>query len=166
MPTFEKLSVEAVLKLPPIVFGIIRWNKNIGSPAGTPSRGFRIRVEERTPSEFRAGPGGVIEKIPGSGQWRLITDSVPCILAPDEGDSHVIHFTLRDLHLNFFDGVYKITPQLIGPWDTQGLAFWYLFVFRQMDPLAYYFALRPETNIVTIEFEVVRRSLLPLTRGP
>jgi hypothetical protein len=67
MPIFEKLSVEAVLRLPPMLFGVIRWRKSIGSPSGDPCSGFRIRVEERTPSEFRAGPGGVIEKIPGIG---------------------------------------------------------------------------------------------------
>jgi phage terminase large subunit GpA-like protein len=44
MPSSEKLSVEAVLKLPPVLFGVIRWKKNIGGPPGDPCSGFRIRV--------------------------------------------------------------------------------------------------------------------------
>jgi hypothetical protein len=158
MPNFDKLSVEAVLKLPPVLFGVIRWKKNIGSPSGDPCGGFRIRVEERTPSEFRAGPGGVIEKIPGTGTWNLVTDSASCFPAPDEGDSHVVRFTVRDVHLNVLDGVYRVSPQLTGQWDSRGLIFLYLFGYRQMDPLAWYVALRPDAHMATVEFEVVRRS--------
>lgn len=159
MPNSEKLSMEAVLRLPPALFGVIRWKKGIGSPTGDPGGAFRVRVEERTPSEFRAGPGGVIEKIPGTGVWRLVTDSVPCTPAPDEGDSHVVHFAIRDLHVNIFDGVYRVTAQLTNvPWDTRGLFFQYLFGYRQMDPLAWYIALRPDVHMATAEFEVVRRS--------
>jgi hypothetical protein len=157
MPNFEKLSVEAVLKLPPMLFGVIRWKKSIGSPSGDPCNGFRIRVEERTPSEFRAGPGGVIEKIPGTGIWRLVTDAASCFPAPDEGDSHVVHFRVPDVHLNVLDGAYRITPQLTGQWDSRGLVFLYLFGFRQIDPLAWYIALRADSHIATVEFEVVRR---------
>ena len=159
MPNSEKLSVEDVRRLPPTLFGVIRWKKGIGNPAGDPAGAFRVRIEERTPSEFRAGPGGVAEKIPGTGVWRLINDSVPCTPAADEGDSHVVHFAIRDLHMNVFDGVYRITAQLTNAaWDTRGLAFVYLFGYRQMDPISWYVALRPDTHIATVEFEVVRRS--------
>lgn len=156
MPPFKKLSVEAVLKLPPKLFGVIRWKKSIGSPSGDPSSGFRILVEERTPSEFRDIGGGVVEKIPGT--WHLITDSAPCYSAPDEGDSHVVHFSVPDVHLNRLDGTYRIAPQLTGNWDSRDLVFLDRLGFQQIDPLAWYIALRPDAHIATVEFEVVRRS--------
>jgi hypothetical protein len=156
MPISDKLSTEAVRQLPPMLFGVIRWKKGIGSSTGDPCSGFRIRVEERTPSEFRDA-GGVIEKIPGSGEWRLVTDSAPCSSAPDEGDSHVVRFNVPDVHLNVLDGIYRITPQLSGRWDSQGLVFLHRFVFRQIDPLINYIKLKPDAHIATVEFEVLSR---------
>lgn len=157
MPTSDKLSVEAVLKLPPMLFGVIRWKKTLGSPSGDPCNGFRIRVEERTPSEFWDIGGGKYEKIPGTGTWRLVTDFAPCFPAPDDGDYHAVHFNVPDVHLNVFDGMYRITPQLTGQWDSRSLIFLYLFGFRQIDPFAWYISLRPDSHIATVEFEVVRR---------
>jgi len=154
-----------VLRLPPTLFGVIRWKKTIGNPLGDSASAFRVRLEERTPSEFRVGPDGP-EKIPGTGVWRLVDDSVPCTPAPDEGDSHVVHFVIRDLHVNVFDGAYRVAAQLTNvPWDTRGLAFLYLFGYRQMDPLAWYVTLRPDVHIATVEFEVVRRSYFPRRDG-
>jgi hypothetical protein len=148
-----------------MLFGVIRWKKSIGSPSGDPCSGFRIRVEERTPSEFRVGPGGVIEKIPGTGTWRLVTDSAPCFPAPDEGDSHVVRFTVQDVHFNVLDGVYRIALQLAGNWDSRGLILVHFFGYRQIDPIAWYVAFRPDAPIATVEFDVVRRSWLPWSRG-
>jgi hypothetical protein len=163
VPDFEKLSAAAILKLPPMLFGVIRWKKSIGSPSGDPCSGFRIRVEERTPSEFRAGPGRVIEKIPGTGTWRLVTESAPCSPTLDEGDSHVVRFTVPDVHLNVFDGVYRVTPQLTDQWDRWPL--WILSGFRRMEPLSWYIVLRADSHIATVEFEVVRRSWFFWTKG-
>jgi hypothetical protein len=165
MPNFEKLSLEAVLKLPPMLFGVIRWKNSIGSPSGDPCSGFRIRVEERTPSEFRVGPGGVIEKIPGTGIWQLVADAASCFPAPDEGDSCVVHFRVPDLHVNVFDGVYRVAPQLTDNWESRGLAFLDLLGFRQIDPLAWYVVLRADSHIATVEFKVVRRPWLSWSRG-
>ena len=156
-----KLSLDDVLKLPPMLFGIIRWDKSIGSPTGDLCSGFRIRVEERTPSEFRDA-GGVAEKIPGTGIWQLVTDSAPCTPAPDEGDKHVVHFNVPGVHLTFLDGVYRVTPQLTSNWGSQGRVFWNLFGFRQLDPLAYDIPLKPESHIATVEFEVLRKFRFPL----
>ncbi|MGZ9211665.1 MAG: hypothetical protein ACXW53_07200 [Candidatus Binatia bacterium] len=157
MTNLEKLSLHAVSKLPPMLFGVIRWKKNLGSPAGDPCSGFRIVVEERTPSEFRAGPGGVIEVIPGTGQWRLVTDSAPCTPVPDEGDSHVIRFYVPNVDLNGFPyGQYRIAPQLSGDWDRSELR-WFLGS-RQILPISQHVVLTKEAHIQTVEFEVVRRS--------
>jgi hypothetical protein len=63
-----------------------------------------------------------------------------------------------DVHLNFFDGVYRITPQLTGKWDSRSRVFFEVFGFRQIDPLAWLIPLRPDAHIATVEFEVIRRS--------
>ena len=60
MPISKTLFLDEALKLPPMLFGVIHWKKNIGRPSGDLCSGFRIRVEERTPSELRATPGGLI----------------------------------------------------------------------------------------------------------
>jgi hypothetical protein len=159
MSNSEKLSGVDINKLPPMLFGVIRWKKGIGRPSGDLCSGFRIRVEERTPSEFRALGGGKYEKIPGTGTWRLVTDSAPCSPSADEGDSYVVHFNVLDVHLNVLDGAYRITPQLTGRWND-GWRPWVVLGFRQVDPLAWYIALRPGAHIATVEFEVVRKRWL------
>jgi hypothetical protein len=160
MSDFEKLPAEAIVKLPPMLFGVIRWKKNIGSPSGDACSGFRIRVEERGPSEFRAGPGGVIEQIPG--QWGIVTDAAPCSPAPDEGDNHVVTFRVPDVHLNGFpDGGYRITPQLTGNWHTN--LFQAFFGFRWIEPPSWYITITKDAHIKTVEFEVVRRVWLGWT---
>jgi hypothetical protein len=138
-----------------MLFGVIRWKKSIGSPLGEPCSGFRIRVEERTPTEYVDIGGGKYDIKPGTGIWRLVTDSARCFPAPDEGDSHVVRFIVSDVHLNILDGVYRVAPQLTGQWG--GSWFWILLGFRQMDPLAWQIALKPDAQIANVEFEVVRR---------
>lgn len=159
MSNLEKLSVLDVLKLPPMLFGVIRWKKNIGSPSGDLCSGFRIRVEERTPSQFRDLGGGNFEKIPGTGEWRLITDFAPCSPSADEDDSYVVRFNVPDVHLNVLDGVYRVTPQLTDQWNDSWQP-WAVLRFRQLDPLAWWIALRPEKHIATVEFEVVHKRRL------
>ena len=44
----------------------LRWAKGLGAPVGDPCSGFTILVEEHTATQFRFGPGGVIEVIPGT----------------------------------------------------------------------------------------------------
>lgn len=159
MPDFEKLSLDDVIRLPPMLFGVIRWKKDIGRPSGDLCSGFRIQVEERTPSEFRDLGGGNFDKIPGTGEWQLVTDSAPCSPSADEGDSYVVRFRVPDVHLNVFDGLYWITPQLTDQWNDAWRP-WVVLGFRQLDPLAWQIALRPEAHIATVEFEVVRKRRL------
>lgn len=165
MSNLEKLSGVDIISgvdiniLPPMLFGIIRWKKNIGSPSGDLCSGFRIRVEERTPSQFRDLGGGNYEKIPGTGEWRLVTDSAPCSPSADEGDSYVVRFNVPNVKLNALDGAYRITPQLTNQWNDSW-QLWVLFGFRKLDPLAWVIALRPKAHIATVEFEVVRKSRL------
>jgi hypothetical protein len=148
-----KLSFEDVLNLPPMLFGIIRWKKSIGRPPENLCNGFRIQVEERTPSQFRDLGGGNYDKAPGTGEWRLVTDSAPCSPSADEGDSYVVHFNVPGVHLTVLDGVYRVTPQLTGQWGAVRS----LPGFRQLDPLAWYVPLRPEAHIATVEFEVLHK---------
>ena len=81
MPISEILSDEAVLRLPPMLFGKIRWSKGLGGPIGNPCSGFTIFVEEHTVSQFRMGPDGP-EVIPGTGIWKVAVDSAPVSTAP------------------------------------------------------------------------------------
>src|SRR6266566_1095319 len=101
MPISEILSDEAVLRLPPMLFGKIRWSKGLGGPTGNPCSGFTIFVEEHTVSQFRMGADGP-EVIPGTGIWRVAIDSAPCWTAPDEDDMRVVRFNVPDAHLNGF----------------------------------------------------------------
>jgi len=118
MPPTDAISLDAVHRLPPMLFGRIRWVKGRGAPLGEPASAFTILVEEHTASEFRAGPGGVFEVIPGTGIWKTIAESAPCRSLPDEGDRHVIGFDVPDVHLNSFpDGGYRVTPTLTGKWS-------------------------------------------------
>jgi hypothetical protein len=159
MPNSDKVSVTDVTKIPPLLFGVIRWKKSIGSPQGDPCSGFQIVVDERTPSQFQATGGGHYEKVPGTGTWRPVTDSAPCSVAPNDVDSHVIHFYVPDVHLNILDGLYRITPKLTGAWDSRNRLFLSFFGFLQIQPLSCYIILKPDAHIATVEFEVVRRSL-------
>jgi hypothetical protein len=158
MTSHGRVSPADVAKLPPLLFGTIRWNRSIGRPAGDLCSGFRIRVDERTSSEFVDLGGGHYGKVPGTGIWRLVTASAPCSVAPTEGPDYVVTFTVPDVHLNVLDGVYRVAPDLAGAWDRSLLT--RISGFRQLDPLAWYVALRPEAHIATIDFRVVRRSLL------
>ena len=156
MTSHQRLSLDDVVKLPPMLFGVIRWSRTIGRPAGNLCSGFRIRVEERTPSEFVDLGGGHYGKAPGTGFWRLVTASAPCSVAPNEGTDYVVTFNVPDVHLNVLDGVYRITPELVGNWDRS--VFTRISGFRLLDPLAWYVSLTPARHIFTADFRVVRRS--------
>jgi hypothetical protein len=148
----EILSDDAVMRLPPMLFGRIRWNKSLGAPVGDATTGFRVLVEEHTVSQFRMGPGGP-EVVPGTGIW-LPTVTVPCWAAPDEGDMHAVAFNVSDVHLNGFpDGQYHVKCELTGNWEESLLRL--AFGFRRIEPLGYYRALTKEQHIVSLDFEVV-----------
>jgi len=119
MQAVDIASVDELVALPPTIFGIIRWKKYIGRPAGHLCSGFDIRVEEHTATQFRALGGGKYEPIPGTGIWKDVNDALVCQELPDEGDYHKLGFQIRgrDIHLNAFpDGQYRITPTLTGMW--------------------------------------------------
>ena len=59
------LTDDAVLRLPPMLFGRIRWSKNMGAPVGDPATGFKVQSEEHTVSKFQVGAGG-IEVVPNT----------------------------------------------------------------------------------------------------
>ncbi len=108
MQAFDAVSIDELVALPPTIFGVVRWKKYIGRPAGHLCSGFNIRVEEHTATQFRAVGGGKYEPIPGTGIWKDVNDSLVCREMPDEGDYHKLGFQVwgRDIHLNAFPAVH------------------------------------------------------------
>ena len=155
MQPTDALSQDAVHRLPPMLFGRIRWAKGLGAPVGDPCSGFTILVEEHTVSQFRNGPGGVPEVIPGTGIWKTIAASAPCRTLPDEGDRYVVGFDVPDVHLNAFpDGQYRVTPTVTGKWTTSPLQV--RLGTKRMEPRSYSAALTEGQHIRNLDFEVVR----------
>ena len=164
MPPSDVLSQDEVRRLPPMLFGRIRWPKGFGAPAGAPCTGFRILVEEHTASQFRAGPGGQPEVIPGTGIWRTVTESAPCRSLPDEGDWNVLGFDVPDVHLNKFpDGGYRIKPTLTGNWSEPSIQI--VLGFRRIEPLSHQLSLTEGNQVRSVDFEVVHEPLLYRTFG-
>ena len=158
----DAMLYDEVHRLGPMLFGRIRWAKGLGSPVGEPSSGFTVHAEERTASQFREGSGG-IEVIPGTGVWRTIADALPCQHLPDEGDLHVVGFTVPDVHLNGFpDGAYRVTPTLSGKWSRPALQL--RIGFRRVEPRSYAVSLTQGGHIRSVDFEVVYQPWLPRLR--
>ena len=159
MQTFDTVSIDELVALPPTIFGVIRWKKYIGRPAGHPCSGFNIRVEEHTATQFRAVGGGKYEPIPGTGIWKDLNDALVCQELPDEGDDHKLGFQIRgrDIHLNAFpDGQYRITPTLTGLWTRATPVV--LLGSRSIEPKSAYVVLKKDNHVQSVEFEVVQRS--------
>jgi hypothetical protein len=159
MQAFDTVSIDELVALPPTIFGVIRWKKYIGRPAGHPCSGFNIRVEEHTATQFRAVGGGKYEPIPGTGIWKDVNDALVCQELPDEGDDHKLGFQIRgrDIHLNAFpDGQYRITPTLTGLW-TRATPVVFLGS-RNIEPKSAYVVLKKDNHVQSVEFEVVQRS--------
>ena len=119
MQAFDTASIDELVALPPTIFGVIRWNRYIGRPAGDLCSGFNIRVEEHTATQFRAVGGGKYEPIPGTGIWKDVVVTLFCRELPDEGDYYKLCFQIwgPGIHLNAFpDGQYRTTPTLKGLW--------------------------------------------------
>ena len=153
MAIAEALSDTEVVRLPPMLFGSIRWHKGLGTPVGDPCSGFRIIVDEHTVSQFRMGPSGP-EVIPGTGIWINRTQSAPCWAVPDEGDMHVVRFNVSDVHLNGFpDGKYRVAAELTGNWSETRLQM--MLGYKRIDPLSWYVSLTKDRHIVSVDFEVV-----------
>ena len=157
MQALDALSIEELVALPPLIFGVIRWKKYIGRPAGDLCSGFNIRVEEHTATEFRALGGGKYEPIPGTGIWKDVVDALTCRELPDEGDSHKLGFHVWGVHLNAFpDGQYRITPTLKGTW-TRPLPIFLFFGLRTIEPQSASVVLKKDNHIQSVEFELVQR---------
>jgi hypothetical protein len=151
----EAMSQDEIQRLPPMLFGRIRWAKGLGAPVGGPGSGFTILVEEHTVSQYQIGPGGVIEVKPGTGVWKTTTTSAPCRALPDEGDMHVVGFDVPDPHLNGFpDGKYRVTPTLTGKWTTSSVQVW--LGTKRMEPRFDEASLTEGQHIRNLDFEVVR----------
>lgn len=151
MPTSHILSVDDVYRLPPMLFGRIRWKKSLGGPVGDPATGFRVLAEEHTVSQFQMGPAGPEVK-PGTGVWKPPV-SVPCWAAPDEDVRHVVAFNVPDVHLNAFpDGKYRVTAELAGHWSKSLL---YMLGYKRIEPMAFIVSLTKDHHIVSLDFEVV-----------
>jgi hypothetical protein len=157
MRHFENLSLEQLVALPPTIFGIIRWTKYVGDPSDDRCGGFSILLEEHSATQFRDVGGGNYEPIPGTGIWKVLSDSLSCRALSDQGDDHVISFQITGLHLNAFpDGRYRITPVLRGNWRPSGLLA--AFGYRAIEPRSASVTLKKDDHLQSIEFEVVRRS--------
>jgi len=156
-PTSEFLTDEEVHRLPPMLFGKIRWAKGLGAPVGDLCSGFTITVEERTASKFRVGPKGR-EIIPGTGIWKDVSKSVRCGVLPDEGDKHVLQFIIDNVHLNEFpDGTYRVAVALTGNWSHTGVPI--VLGYRRIEPPAFYRTLTKDRHLVSVDFEVVQEPL-------
>jgi len=151
-PKTRILTDKEVLKLPPMLFGRIRWLKGLGTPIGDPASGFKVLCQEHTASQFRIGAAGP-EVVPGTGIWKDPV-SVPCYAAPDEGDMHVVAFHVPDVHLTTFpDGKYRVRAELTGNWADPLLQV--RIGYRRMEPIAFYVVLTPERHLQAVDFEVV-----------
>ena len=156
MPASKFLTSGEVAKLPPMLFGKIRWNRGLGRPVGDLCSGFRISVDEHTASKFRFGASGP-EKDPKTGIWKVATAAAPCTTAPDEGVMHVVSFNVPDVHLNDFpDGKYRVKAELTGNWGQSGIQM--MLGFKRIEPLSYYVSLTPDRHIVSLDFEVVQHA--------
>lgn len=148
----DKLTATAVLKLPPMLWGRIRWNKTMGSPVGDTATGFRVTCEEHTATQFRIGRAGP-EPIPGTGVWKPAV-TVPCWSVPDEGSMHVVAFRVPDVHLTMFpDGKYRVRAELTGNWADPLVQV--RSGYRRIDPLAFQVVLTQERHLESVDFEVV-----------
>lgn len=157
MPGSKYLTAGEVVRLPPMLFGKIRWNKGYGSPVGDPCSGFRVSVDERTASKFRIGASGP-ERDPKTGLWKVVTASAPCSVATDEGNMHVVSFTVPDVHLNEFpDGAYRVRAELTGNWE-QSSGIQRMLGYKRIDPLGYQVSLTPDRHIVSLDFEVTQHA--------
>jgi hypothetical protein len=58
MPPTEALSLDAVHRLPPMLFGRIRWDKGLGAAIGDPCSGCTVLVEEHAGRRERGHPPG------------------------------------------------------------------------------------------------------------
>jgi hypothetical protein len=111
-----------------------------------------------TATQFRDAGGGHIEPIPGTGIWKVVTDSLACHALSPQGDDRAVSFRVTGLHLNAFpDGQYRITPRLQGNWRTSGLLA--ALSYRAIEPISASVVLKKDDHIRSVEFEVVRRSL-------
>jgi hypothetical protein len=159
MQVLDAVSIEDLVALPPMIFGVIRWRQYIGRPPGDLCGGFNIRVEERTATQFRAVGGGKYEPIPGTGIWKDVVDAVSCRELADEGDYHKLSFQIwgRGIHLNAFpDGRYRITPILKGIWSRPANPVLF-FGSRTIEPQSFSVVLKKDDHLKSVEFEVVQR---------
>ena len=157
MQVLDAVSIEDLVALPPMIFGIIRWKKYIGRPMGDLCSGFNIRVEEHTATQFRAVGGGKYEPIPGTGIWKDVMDAVSCRELADEGDYHKLGFQVWGVHLNAFpDGRYRITPTLKGTWNRPVNPVLF-FGSRAIEPQSFSVVLKKDDHIQSVEFELVQR---------
>jgi hypothetical protein len=154
----SSLAFEEIVRLPPMIFGKIRWKKSMGRPRGNPCSAFDIQVDEHTATEFVDIGGGKYDDKPGTGIWKTVEGSVVCKGLSEEGDYHALRFQVTGLHYNaYLDGHYRVTPRLTGVWGASGL-FSLLSGFRLIEPLSDTAMLTKAAPVATREFEVFRRS--------
>jgi len=150
------LSPEQLLRLPPMIIGTIRWKISIGGPTGDASEAFDVKVEEHTATEYRDAGGGNIIPEPGTGIFKLVSNSVSCRMRSDEGDDHMIGFQVTGLHYNMpFDGFYRTTPRLRVKWRPSGI---FALGYYVIEPISANVVLTRDHPIQSCEFEVVHRS--------
>jgi hypothetical protein len=146
-----------------MIWGSIRWSKGLGSPVGDPASGFAVTCQEHTATQFQVGPAGP-EPVPGTGVWKAPV-AVACWSAPDEGDRHVVRFSVADVHLNAFpDGKYRVVAQLTGNWAESPID--RMLGYRRIEPLAWYVTLTKEQHLVSVDFEVVHEAWRLSVTGP
>ena len=162
-PSKRALTDSALHKLPPMIWGAIRWPKGLGAPVGDAATGFKVTCQEHTVTQFRIGPAGP-EPIPGTGVWKTPVN-VPCWSAPDEGNTHVVRFSVADVHLNAFpDGRYRVQAELTGNWAESRID--RMLGYRRIDPLSWYVSLTEAQHLVSVDFVVVHEAWRLSVAGP
>jgi hypothetical protein len=164
MPPRPKALTESdVMRLPPMIWGVIRWPKGLGAPVGDAASGFVVTCQEHTATQFRIGPAGP-EPIPGTGVWKSAV-TVPCAAAPDEGNLHVVRFSVPGVHLNAFpDGKYRVVAELTGNWSESRID--RMLGYRRIDPPAWYVSLTKANHLVSVDFVVVHEAWRASFAGP
>jgi len=162
-PKSKALTESDVMRLPPMIWGSIRWPKGLGAPVGDAASGFKVTCEEHTPTQFRMGASGP-EPIPGTGVWKPAV-TVACWSAPDEGAMHVVRFSVPGVHLTMFpDGMYRVAAQLTGNWAESRID--RMLGYRRIDPLAWYVTLTKDRHLVSVDFVVVHEAWTISVLGP
>lgn len=158
--TGERLSAEALDKrLPPMLFGWIRWDRGLGRPKGTAGDGFHVTIRERLATTYVDRGHGIYDPTPGG--WAGPDVTVPCFDVPDEEQMHVVGFRAPDVHLTAaLDGYYHVRVSLTDSWRRDGLFGKLWGGYFEVSPAFCNVLVWPSQPFCSVEFLVQHRPFL------